>query len=116
MTAPAHLRHRGAPLPEVQAETEAEIRARLGWVDPPNPLPDDAPQAWQDLWISTRRCHPNAPKTFLHAYQAGVNPEELVNILLVSPKDHYWLMPRMAFGGTWKKPERVFGPTGEVAL
>lgn len=81
---------------------------------PPSPLPADAPQPWHDLWASVRLIHQRAPETFAHAYRAGVDPEELVSIQLVSPKDLNWPMPRMAFGGTYVNPARTFGPNGEV--
>jgi len=79
------------------------------------PLPANASQAWHELWRSAVHTHSRASETIMHAYAAGVEPSELVYILLRAPKDQLWPMPRFVFGGAYISPARVFGPNGEVA-
>lgn len=87
----------------------------IAHLQPPNPLPTKASQAWQDLWQSVMFTHPRAAETLMQAHAAGVEPTELVFIQLCAPKDQHWPMPRFGFGGTYVSPARVFGPNGEVA-
>ena len=85
------------------------------WTNPKNPLPTCASLAWQDLWESICRLHPNAGGALHHAYEAGVDPEQFCGIQL-----HGWTgepeqaFPILSIGADAYGPCRRFSPEGEV--
>lgn len=85
------------------------------WTNPVNPLPPAASMRWTDLWESVCRLHPNAGAALLHAYEAGVDPEQFCGIQLhgwsTDPEQDY---PILSIGDHPNGPCRRFGPGGEV--
>lgn len=75
---------------------------------PPCPLPANASPDWLDLWASLHLVHARVAEAVAFAYAAGVDPRDLSEIQLVSPRGLSRAMPRLAFGA------RIFSPAGEV--
>lgn len=85
------------------------------YYNPTNPLPPSASMAWTELWQSVCRLHRNSNAAVMHAYEAGVDPEQFCGIQLAGwssdPDQDY---PIISIGDHPNGPCRRFGPGGEV--